>query len=324
MIRGVRGLTFGATDAGGGIRKVYVVAQRDRARHRHPQLRRRRRASRPRSARARWRPPSRRRSRRRAPAFVTGPDNYVSRLRRGPRARRLRQPHLRAAPGLGRQRLPRARPSAVARAVERGLRRRRAPSARGAPRIAQPCCAATVAGAGAGATVCALTRALVAGAPIVVGATATPAADGSYALELPPGPEPRGLRPLRRRRQGHRPPRPGADLSRAPVASACSPTHGVRNHDRLHFAGACPGPACSDRVVKVQAQARQAPLAGLSHRSHRRRLPLRRPLQAARHRATRSRYRFRALVPQAGRLPIRARPLADGQGEAATTPVMGC
>ena len=44
-----------------------------------------------------------------------------------------------------------------------------------------------VAGAGAGATVCALTRVLIDGQPMVVGATATTGADGSYALELPPG-----------------------------------------------------------------------------------------------------------------------------------------
>src|SRR6185503_14924098 len=45
-----------------------------------------------------------------------------------------------------------------------------------------------IAGAGAGATVCALTRVLIAGRPIVVGATATTSADGAYAIELPPGP----------------------------------------------------------------------------------------------------------------------------------------
>ena len=43
-------------------------------------------------------------------------------------------------------------------------------------------------GGGAGATVCALTRVLIDGRPIVVGATATTGADGAYAIELPPGP----------------------------------------------------------------------------------------------------------------------------------------
>src|SRR4029079_10186441 len=110
-----------------------------------------------------------------------------------------------------------------------------------------------IASAGAGATVCALTRVLIAGRPIVVGATATTGPGAFYAIELPPGPSREvyvhyavGDRVLARH---------GLVLrSVATPSLEVHPNHGVRNHDRLHFSGALPGPACFDRVVKVQAR----------------------------------------------------------------------
>ncbi|MDX6583791.1 MAG: hypothetical protein QOI10_2975 [Solirubrobacterales bacterium] len=156
-------------------------------------------------------------------------------------------------------------------------------------------------GAPAGATVCALTRVLADGEPIVVGATGLTAADGSYAIELPPGPSREvyvhyvdGDRVVARHGLLSRSSaRPSLDVA---------PNHGVRNHDRLHFQGVLPGPLCAGRVVKVQA------------RLGKRRWQVFRTDRAdgdcaftARYklRATSSakRYRFRALVPQAAGYP---------------------
>ena len=158
-----------------------------------------------------------------------------------------------------------------------------------------------VRGVGAEATVCALTRVLLGGQPIVVGATATTAADGSYAIELPAGPSREvyvhyvaGDRVLSRHGLVIR--------SSAHPALHVTPNHGVRNHDRIHFRGTLPGPACSDRVVKVQA------------RLGKRRWQVFRTDRAdadcgftARYKlrstARAKRYRFRALVPQAAGYP---------------------
>ena len=105
----------------------------------------------------------------------------------------------------------------------------------------------------AGATVCALTRTLLAGSPVVVAATATSGADGGYALELPPGPSREvfvhyvaGDRVVARH---------GLELdSIARPSLTVRPRHGVRRGRRLHFDGALPGTSCADRVVKVQAR----------------------------------------------------------------------
>ena len=156
-------------------------------------------------------------------------------------------------------------------------------------------------GAGAGATVCALTRVLADGQPVVVGATAATGADGSYAIELPSGPSREvyvhyvvGDSVIARHGLVAR--------SSARPALDVRPNHGVRNRDRLHFSGTLPGPFCADRVVKLQA------------RLGKRRWQVFRTDRAdagcaftARYRlratANARRYRFRALVPQAAGYP---------------------
>jgi hypothetical protein len=149
-----------------------------------------------------------------------------------------------------------------------------------------------------GATVCALTRIRIAGRPIVVGATATSGTDGRYELELPPGP---GREVFVHLAYGDRVlARHGLTVrSTARPALAVEPRR-AQAEDRLSFTGTLPGPACADRVVKVQA------------RIGKRRWQVFRTDRsdgacafAARYklRATRDarRYRFRALVPaQAG------------------------
>ncbi len=158
-----------------------------------------------------------------------------------------------------------------------------------------------VAGAGAGAAVCALTRVLIEGQPVVVGATALTRADGSYELELPPGPSREvyvhhvvGDRVIARH---------GLVLrSSARPSLRVQPNHGVRNHDRLHFSGTLPGPACFDRVVKVQARLgkRRWQVFRTDRADESCRFTARYKLRATRHAR---RYRFRALVPQAAGYP---------------------
>ena len=159
----------------------------------------------------------------------------------------------------------------------------------------------TLAGAPAGATVCALTRMLADGQPIVVGATGTAGADGSYAIELPPGPTREvyvhyvdGDRVVARHGLVSR--------SWARPSLTVSPHHGVENHDRLYFSGRLPGPFCADRVVKVQARIGKRRWqvfrtdradAGCAFAA---RYKLRGTSRARR-------YRFRALVPQAAGYP---------------------
>ena len=152
----------------------------------------------------------------------------------------------------------------------------------------------------AGATVCALTRGRIAGAPIVVAALATSGPDGRYELELPPGP---GRDVFVHHAFG--------DLVIARhdlgLRSIVRPTLTVdpgqaQAGDRLGFSGRLPGPACGDRLVKVQA------------RIGRRRWQVFRTDRtdagcgfAARYRLreTRSakRYRFRVLVPEQAGYP---------------------
>jgi hypothetical protein len=156
-----------------------------------------------------------------------------------------------------------------------------------------------VSGAGAGAIVCALSR--VAGGPVVVDATATTAADGSYALRLAPGPSREvfvhyvvGDSVIARH---------GLELtSAARPALSVRPTHGVRNHDRLYFSGQLPGPACADRVVKVQAKLGKA--RWQVFRTDRADASCRFSARYKLHATDRARrYRFRALVPQAEGYP---------------------
>ena len=157
------------------------------------------------------------------------------------------------------------------------------------------------AGPVAGATVCALTRTLVAGAPVVVGATALSGPGGAYSLELVPG---AGRDVFVHVATGDRVvARHGLQLrSIARPTLAVAPRR-ARNRDRLGFSGTLPGPACADRVVKVQA------------RVGRRRWQVFRTDRAGsdcaysaryRLRATRAarRYRFRALVPRQAGYPF--------------------
>ena len=142
---------------------------------------------------------------------------------------------------------------------------------------------------------------LIDGRPIVVGATATTRADGAYAIELPSGPSREvyvhyvvGDRVLARH---------GLVLrSTARPSLDVRPNHGVRNHDRLHFSGTLPGPACFDRVVKVQARLgkRRWQVFRTDRADESCRFTARYKLRATRHAR---RYRFRALVPQAAGYP---------------------
>lgn len=104
-----------------------------------------------------------------------------------------------------------------------------------------------------GARVCALTRVRTRRAPVVVAATTTTDADGRYRLELPPGASREvfvhhvaGNRVVARH---------GLEL-RASVRPTLSvrPQRAVHNGDRLRFTGELPGPACRERIVKVQAK----------------------------------------------------------------------
>jgi hypothetical protein len=158
-----------------------------------------------------------------------------------------------------------------------------------------------VAGATAGATVCALTRVALDGEPIVVGATATTGPDGSYAIELPPGPTREvyvhyvvGDTVVARHGLVAR--------SFARPSLTVTPNHGVRSHDRLAFAGTIPGPYCIDRLVKVQARVgkRRWQVFRTDRTDAGCAFAARYKLHATAHAR---RYRFRALVPQAAGYP---------------------
>jgi hypothetical protein len=151
------------------------------------------------------------------------------------------------------------------------------------------------AGAIGGATVCALTRDRVAGAPVVVAATASAAPDGSYELRLPPGP---GREVFVHHVSGERVvARHGLVLdSVARPTLAVSPKHRARR-GRLHFAGTIPSPVCANRVVKVQARIgkRRWQVFRTDRADAGCRFTARYRLRATREART---YRFRALVPE--------------------------
>ncbi len=159
-----------------------------------------------------------------------------------------------------------------------------------------------VEGVGAGATVCALTRVQVGGAPIIVGATATTGPAGSYAIELPPGASRDvfihyvvGDDVLARHGLGLR--------SIARPTLTVKPDRRVRNGDRLRFSGALPGPACFDRVVKVQARLgkRRWQVFRTDRADGACAFSARYKLRAT---SNARRYRFRALVPQQAGYPF--------------------
>jgi hypothetical protein len=298
VVRGVRGLTFGAGDVGSGIRKVYVeangalvvtdirncaVTQGFATALRPCPLLTAESAAVP-TAHS---------------AFVTGPDNVVSACVEdlaldGAANRTCEQRRVwvdNACPasavgggtalsaGFGDGTVTESLVASDQRTVVRGR----------------------VAGAAAGATVCALTRVLAAGQPIVVGATASTGPDGSYAIELPAGPNREvyvhyavGDRVISRHGLVARSTaRPSLDVR---------PNHGVRNHDRLYFTGILPGPFCFDRVVKVQARLgkRRWQVFRTNRADEGCAFTARYKLRAT---SDAKHYRFRALVPQAAGYP---------------------
>ena len=102
------------------------------------------------------------------------------------------------------------------------------------------------------AIVCALTRTRLSGQPVTLTATARTDAEGSYTVELPAGASREvfvhqawGDRVLTRH---------GLQLdSEARPTLEVLPRRTARNRKRLRFTGVLPGPACANRVVKVQA-----------------------------------------------------------------------
>jgi len=156
-------------------------------------------------------------------------------------------------------------------------------------------------GAGPGATVCALTRTRTTGAPSAVAATVTTDADGAFAIPLPPGP---GRAVFVHYADGDRVLARHGLTRRSIVRPSVRvrPNHGVRRGDRLHFSGRLPGPACSERVVKVQARIgrRRWQVFRTDRADERCAFRARYKLRATRNAR---RYRFRALVPEQAGYP---------------------
>ena len=151
-------------------------------------------------------------------------------------------------------------------------------------------------GSGAGAIVCALTRTLRDGAPITLAATAITRPSGEFALELPAGPSREVF--VHYARANRVIARHGLLLrSIARPRLGVRPAAGLANHDRLHFSGKLPGPACADRVVKVQARIgrRRWQVFRTGRADADCRFAARYKLRATRDARN---YRFRALVPQ--------------------------
>jgi hypothetical protein len=148
-----------------------------------------------------------------------------------------------------------------------------------------------------GASVCALTRMARAHAPVVVAATATADADGRYRIELPAGASREVF--IHHVTGNSVVARHGLTLH-----SRVRPTLEVRPRDaengsRLAFRGSLPGPACSQRVVKIQAKVANRWQVFRTDRTNGRcRYSARYRLRAT---SAGTSYRFRALVPpQAG------------------------
>jgi hypothetical protein len=166
-----------------------------------------------------------------------------------------------------------------------------------------------------GATVCALTRVALEGAPVVRAITASTNDAGRYRLAVPRGASRRvfahhvtGSKVIARH---------GLTLrSRVRPTLGVSPTRGLSNGDSLRFAGKLPGPACSRRVVKVQARVHGRWQVFRTDRTNARC----RFASGYRLRATTdgTRYRFRALVP-----PQDGFPYERGHSRSATVAVTG-
>jgi hypothetical protein len=105
----------------------------------------------------------------------------------------------------------------------------------------------------ANATVCALTRVVRDGAPVVVARTAPTDAQGRYELALPKGASRRVF--IHHIHGSTVVARHGLSL-RSSVRPTLSvkPNGALVNGDRLRFSGRLPGPVCSLRIVKVQAK----------------------------------------------------------------------
>jgi hypothetical protein len=149
-----------------------------------------------------------------------------------------------------------------------------------------------------GATVCALTRIDASRAPVILAAFASTNVEGRYRLALPRGASRRvfvhhvaGSEVIARHGL--------AVQSRVRPTLAVNPRGRLTNGERLTFTGTLPGPACSRRVVKVQARVGARWQVFRTDRSDARcRFSARYRLRATSEPAV---YRFHALVPpQAG------------------------
>ena len=312
VIRGTRGLAFAASDVGSGIRKVFVEGNGSLL---VTDVRNCMVAA---GFATALRPcPAGTFESAAVPTVLVSVRHWAAQhghgLRRGPGARRRPEPGLRAATGVGGQRLPVVHGRRRHRG-QRRIRRRLGGERNGRVR---PLGVRPRAGHGGWAWRDRL--------------RAHPSADRRAADRrrrngddrrrrrvrdrAPTWPEPRGLRPLRRRRPGARPPWSLAALGRH--ADAGRPSQPRRPQPRPDpLLGHASGPGVLRSRGQGPGAARQAPLAGLPHRPRRRGLSLHRPLQAPRDRAREALPVPRARPP-GRRLPLRAWSLADGEGQGA-------
>jgi hypothetical protein len=167
----------------------------------------------------------------------------------------------------------------------------------------------------AGATVCALTRVALYGSPVLVARTASTDDEGRYRLALPRGASRRVF--VHHVHGSTVVSRHGLTLrSRVRPTFAVDPERNLANGDRLTFSGRLPGPACSQRVVKVQAKVDTRWQVFRTDRTDARC----RYVAHYRLRTTReaTEYRFRALVP-----PQTGYPYERGRSKARRASVTG-
>jgi hypothetical protein len=165
------------------------------------------------------------------------------------------------------------------------------------------------------ATVCALTRVMREGAPIVVARTAVTKAEGRYELALPKGASRRVF--VHHVHGSTVVARHGLTLhSSVRPTLTVTPNGALANGDRLRFSGRLPGPACSRRIVKVQAKVGGRWQVFRTDRTNERC----RYVAGYRLRATTgtAKYRFRALVP-----PQTGYPYERGHSKAKSVSVTG-